>query len=154
MKTVVAVSPDAGGAKRAEEFRQALGHLLQSEIGLAQMEKYRSSGVVSGSLLAGDVAGKIAIIVDDLISTGGTLVRTAEACREAGASRTYAAAAHGLWVGGAPELLECSSLAGIAVTNTVPPEDRIQTSIVSGRVSVIDASDAIARAIAACHEEF
>jgi len=93
---VVAVSPDAGGAKRAEQFRQELERLIGKDVGSAYMEKYRSAGVVSGELLAGDVRGKVAVIVDDLISTGGTLIRAAKACRAAGAVRVFAAAAHGL----------------------------------------------------------
>ncbi len=66
---VVSVSPDAGGAKRAEQFRQAMEHLTRQDVGSAYMEKYRSGGVVSGELLAGDVRGKVAVIIDDLIST-------------------------------------------------------------------------------------
>ena len=72
---VVAVSPDAGGAKRAEQFRQALQRRLGRPVGSAYMEKYRSNDVVTGALLVGEVRGKLAIIVDDLISTGGTLLR-------------------------------------------------------------------------------
>jgi ribose-phosphate pyrophosphokinase len=103
-ETVVAVSPDTGGAKRAEQFRQAMEQLTREDVGSAYMEKFRSGGVVSGAVLAGDVRGKVAVIVDDLISTGGTLVRAAHACRAAGATRIFAAAAHGLFIDGATEL--------------------------------------------------
>ena len=150
-KQVVAVSPDAGGAKRAEQFRQALEHLTKEEVGSAYMEKYRSSGVVSGELLAGEVSGKVAVIVDDLISTGGTLVRAARACRAAGASKVFAAAAHGLFVDGAGELFAASEIDGITVTNTVPPF-RVRPEVVAQRLIVLDVSDAIARVIAACHD--
>jgi ribose-phosphate pyrophosphokinase len=150
-KQVVAVSPDAGGAKRAEQFRQALEHLTKEEVGSAYMEKYRSSGVVSGELLAGEVSGKVAVIVDDLISTGGTLVRAAKACRAAGASKVFAAAAHGLFVDGAGELFAASEVDGITVANTVPPF-RVRPEVVAQRLIVLDVSDAIARAIAACHD--
>ena len=99
---VVAVSPDAGGAKRAEQFRQAMEQLTRSQMSAARIWKsIRSSGVVSGELLAGDISGKVAFIVDDLISTGGTLVRAARACRAAGATKVFAAAAHGLFIDGA-----------------------------------------------------
>jgi ribose-phosphate pyrophosphokinase len=148
--SAVAVSPDAGGAKRAEQFRQALEQLTGMEVGSAHMEKYRSSGVVSGTILAGDVGGRVAVIVDDLISTGGTLVRAAQACRAAGAMRIYAAAAHGLFVGGAAELFAAPALDGIAVTDTVPPF-RVPAELATRRLAVIDASEAIARAIAVCH---
>lgn len=146
---IVAVSPDAGGAKRAEQFRQALEALSGREIGSAYMEKFRSASVVTGRLLAGDVRDKVAIILDDLVSTGGTLVRAAKACRAAGARKIFAAAAHGLFIGGAPELFAAPELDGIAVTNIVPPF-RVAGS--GARLAVIDASDAIARAIIACHD--
>ncbi len=148
---VIAVSPDAGGAKRAEQFRQALERLTRKDVGSAYMEKYRSSGVVSGELLAGDVRGKIAVIVDDLISTGGTLVRAAKACRAAGATQVFAAAAHGLFIGGAGELFATPAVDGITVANTVPPF-RVPAEAAAQRLTVLDAANAIARAIAECHD--
>ena len=148
---VVAVSPDAGGAKRAEQFRQALHHQTHQDVGSAYMEKYRSSGVVTGELLAGDVRGKVVVIVDDLISTGGTLVRAAKACRAAGATKMFAGAAHGLFIDGAAELFATPAIDGITVANTVPPF-RVPADVVAQRLTVLDASDAIARAIAACHD--
>jgi ribose-phosphate pyrophosphokinase len=146
---VVAVSPDAGGAKRAEQFRQALEQLTKADVGSAYMEKFRSGGVVTGQLLTGDVRGKVAVIVDDLISTGGTLVRAAEACRTAGATKVLAAAAHGLFVGGAPELLATPAIHGITVTDTVPGF-RVE---MREHLTVLDTSETIARAIAACHDD-
>lgn len=148
---MVAVSPDAGGAKRAELFRQTLERLTARNVGSAYMEKFRSSGVVSGTLLAGDVQGKVAIIIDDLISTGGTLVRAGNACRKGGATRVFAAAAHGLFVGGATELFDASALDGITVSNTVPPF-RVPCATATQRLTILDASEVIARAIAACHD--
>ncbi|PPQ27897.1 ribose-phosphate diphosphokinase [Rhodopila globiformis] len=147
---VVVVSPDAGGAKRAEQLRQSLEPMLHADVGSATMEKFRSGGVVSGGLLAGEVRGKVAVIVDDLISTGGTLVRAAEACRAAGATRVLAAAAHGLFIDGAPELFATPAIDGITVTNTVPPFRLAAEAAL--RLTVLDVSDAVARAIAACHD--
>lgn len=147
----VVVSPDAGGAKRAEQCRQALEHLARRNVGSAYMEKFRSSGVVSGTLLAGDVRGKVAVVIDDMISTGGTLVRAANACRAAGATKVFAAAAHGLFIGGATELFATPALDGITVTNTVPPF-RVSGETAAQRLTVLDASETIARAIAACHD--
>ncbi len=146
----VAVSPDAGGAKRAEQFRQALEELTGAEVGNAHMEKYRSGGVVSGTILAGDVRGKVAIIVDDLISSGGTLVRAAEACRAAGAARVFAGAAHGLFIGGAPELFASTAIEAIAVGDTVPPFG-VPGEVIAQRLTVLDISESVARAISACH---
>jgi ribose-phosphate pyrophosphokinase len=149
-QSVVAVSPDAGGAKRAEQFRQALECLIGNDVGSAYMEKFRSAGVVSGTLLAGDVSGKVAVIIDDLISTGGTLIRAARACREAGATRVLAAATHGLFIGGATDLFAEPAIDGITVANTVPPF-RVAAEAAGRRLTVLDASPAIARAIAECH---
>lgn len=147
---VVAVSPDAGGSKRAEQFRQAIEPLLNAEVGNAYMEKYRSSGVVTGTLLAGDVRDKVVVIIDDLISTGGTLLRTAQACRDAGAIAVHAAAAHGLFIDGATELLASPLLDGITVTNTVPPF-RVRPEHMH-HLTVLDASEALARVISACRD--
>lgn len=101
---VSVVSPDSGGAKRAELFRTALEQRLGRAVDKALIEKHRSGGVLSGSLFAGDVKGRTAIILDDLISSGGTIIRAARRCREQGAGRVMAAAAHGLFTDGAPEL--------------------------------------------------
>ncbi len=80
-RDVVVVSPDVGGVKRAEEFRQTLGRALDCEIHVAFLEKYRGAGVVTGGAVVGNVTGKVAIIINDLISSGTTLVRAAIACR-------------------------------------------------------------------------
>jgi ribose-phosphate pyrophosphokinase len=147
---VAAVSPDAGGAKRAARFREELQSLTRREVSSAFMEKSRSAGVVSGEVLAGDVRGRTAVIVDDLISTGGTLVRAARACRAAGATRVFAAAAHGLFMGGAPELMAEKALDGIVVTNTVPTFRLSRES--AKKVVMLDATEAVAGAITACHD--
>jgi ribose-phosphate pyrophosphokinase len=147
-EAVVSVSPDAGGAKRAEQFRQALEAATQREVGSAYMEKFRSAGVVSGGLLVGDVRGRTAVIVDDLISTGGTLVRAGKACRAAGATRVIAAAAHGLFIGGAPELFGAPEIERIIVTDTVPPFRAPATD----KLTVIDASEVLAQAIVGCRD--
>ena len=77
------ISPDAGGMKRAELLREALEAALLRPVGKGLAEKHRSAGVVSGDLFVGDVAGTTALIVDDLISTGNTLLRAARSARKA-----------------------------------------------------------------------
>ncbi len=106
---------------------------------------------MAGGLLAGDLAGKTAVIVDDLISTGGTLVRAARACRAAGARKVFAAAAHGLFMGGAPELIAEPALDGIVIANTVPPF-RLPADAVAKRLTILDAGAAVADAISSCHD--
>ncbi|OFX01034.1 MAG: ribose-phosphate pyrophosphokinase [Alphaproteobacteria bacterium RIFCSPHIGHO2_12_FULL_66_14] len=143
---VVAISPDAGGAKREEQFRLELQRLLKRDVGSAFVEKYRSGGVVTGELLAGDVRGKVAIIVDDLVSTGGTLTKAARAARAAGATKVFAAAAHGLFIGGAADLLAEPAIESIVIANTVPAF-RVPMPVAAQRLVVLDVSAAIANAI-------
>ena len=118
---VVVVSPDAGGIKRAERFRSRLSRALQRPIGTAFAEKYRSGGVVSGNALAGDVDGKVAIIIDDMIAAGSTVARAAQACRDRGATHVHAAVSHGIFAEPANDVLAQSSVEQIVVTDTIPP---------------------------------
>lgn len=117
---IVVVSPDPGGIKRAQLFGELLQRRLGRTIGLAFIEKRRSAGKVSGSLLAGEVAGSTALVIDDLVSTGGTLRRAAATCLDGGAQRVVALAAHGLFAPGAEQMLLDPSLAAIVVADTVP----------------------------------
>jgi ribose-phosphate pyrophosphokinase len=89
-QAICVVSPDLGGGKRADLLREALEKALGRPIGKAFVEKHRSAGVVSGDLFAGEVANALCIVVDDLISTGGTLVRAAKAARAHGAREVIA----------------------------------------------------------------
>ena len=145
-RDVVVVSPDVGGVKRAEEFRQAFSRALGCEIHGAFLEKYRSAGVVSGEAVIGEVCGKVAIIIDDLISSGTTLVRAAEACRARGATAVYAAASHGVFGAKAAETLSNPALEQIVVTNTIPPF-RLASDLINRKLTVLDASQLFAEAI-------
>lgn len=147
---VVVVSPDAGGIKRAEQFRRRLVQVLDKPVGAAFAEKHRSGGVVSGDLLVGDVAGKHAVIIDDLISTGTTLARTAAACAERGVASVMAAATHGLFIGDTDAVLGASALQRIVVTDTVPPF-RLEEGALKAKVNVLSCSGLLARAIARLH---
>ncbi len=147
---VVVVSPDSGGAKRAEQFRRALEAASGRTIGSALVEKYRSGGVVTGELLAGEVSGRTAIIIDDLVSTGTTLARAARSLRAGGAARVFAAAAHGLFNAGASAVLADPVLERVVVTDTVPPF-RIPREIVASRLTILDSTAAIASAIVEEH---
>ncbi len=145
----IVVSPDAGGVKRAEALRERLEAALRRPVGRAFMEKRRSAGVVSGDLLAGEVAGRTAIIVDDLISSGTTLARAARACREHGAAQVYAAATHGLFSTTANEVLADMPIAALLITDTVPPF-RLPDAARS-RVRIVSAATLFASAIRELH---
>jgi ribose-phosphate pyrophosphokinase len=149
-KEVVVVAPDVGGIKRAEDFRQTLSTALGRPIPSAFMEKYRRGGVVSGETVVGDVAQRTAIIIDDLISSGTTLVRTAEACRAGGAEAIYAAASHGAFVGKASAVLTHPALEKVVVTNTIPPF-RLDPNLVSTKLVVLDTAALFAAAITRIH---
>jgi ribose-phosphate pyrophosphokinase len=147
---VVVVSPDVGGVKRAELFREALNQRLSRPAGSAFMEKQRSAGVVSGEALVGDVNGKAAIIIDDMISTGGTISRTAHACRRQGAQSVYAAASHGIFVGKADQVVADPALDSLVVTNTLPPF-RLDPELARNRLTVLDVAPLLADAIRHIH---
>jgi ribose-phosphate pyrophosphokinase len=147
---VVVVSPDVGGIKRAEDFRQTLSTALGRAIPSAFMEKYRSAGVVSGEAVVGDVADKTAIILDDLISSGTTLVRAAEACRARGARTIYAAASHGVFVGTASQVLAHPALEKVVVTNTMPPF-RLDPEVIKTKLVLLDTTPLFADAIQRLH---
>lgn len=147
---VVVVSPDAGGVKRAEAFRQALSRKLKRPIGAAFMEKHRSAGVISGEALVGEVAGKTAIIIDDLISSGATLARAAGACKALGASRVFAAATHGVFVGEVGKVLAGPALDLVIVTDSIPPF-RLPRQLLQNKVKVLETAPLFAEAIRRLH---
>jgi ribose-phosphate pyrophosphokinase len=147
---VVVVSPDAGGVKRAEDFRQALSKALNRPVHSAFMEKYRSEGIVSGEAVIGDVSARVAIIIDDLISSGTTLARAAESCRERGATKIYAAASHGVFSSKASQVLSNPALEKVVITNTIPPF-RLAPDLVQNKLVVLDAATLFAEAISRIH---
>lgn len=147
---VVVVSPDAGGIKRAEQFRLRLAAALGRPVAAAFAEKHRSEGVVRGDLIVGDIAGRCAIVVDDLIASGTTIARSVAACRGQGATAVYAAASHGLFNGAAPQVLADPALTGIVVTDTVPPF-RLPPGPVRAKLQVLPTAPLFAEAIRRLH---
>jgi ribose-phosphate pyrophosphokinase len=145
------VSPDTGGAKRAELFREALEAARRQPIGKAFADKHRSAGVVTGDLFVGDAAGATALIIDDLIATGGTLMRAAKAARAAGARRVIALAAHGLFMKGAAEALADPALERIVVTDAVPAF-RLPPGATRDKLVMLPSAPLLAEAIARLHE--
>jgi ribose-phosphate pyrophosphokinase len=123
--------------------------VLDKPVDLAYVEKRRSAGVVSGDLLIGEVAGATVLIIDDLISTGGTMMRAAEKCRAQGASEIYALAAHGLFVGNASEVLASKVFSKMIITDSVPPF-RVGPTVVSTHLEVVSAAPLFADAIRRC----
>jgi ribose-phosphate pyrophosphokinase len=114
-ENLVIIAPDAGRVKLVRKFAQKVGAPY------ALMEKERPAQQVAEiGYVIGDVKGKTAVIVDDIIDTGGTLAAAAQTVLDEGAEKVYAVATHGLFSGQAYEILAASPLAGIVVTDTVP----------------------------------
>jgi ribose-phosphate pyrophosphokinase len=147
---LVVVAPDAGATKRAEHFRLALAQVLGRPVGAAFAEKFRSEGRLSGELLAGDVEGRVALIVDDLVSTGGTLARTAALCRRHGAQQVIAIATHGLFMGEASRTLAGSAIDRIVIADSVPPF-RLENNAARDKLVVLSAAPLFAAAIRHAH---
>jgi ribose-phosphate pyrophosphokinase len=145
------VSPDTGGAKRAELFRQTLEAVCGRPVGKAFADKHRSAGVVSGDLFVGDVTDSTALVIDDLISTGGTLLRAAKAARKAGARRVIALVTHGLFMPGSAEVLADPAIDTLVVTDTVPPF-RLPAGCGRDKLVILPAAPLLAETIARLHD--
>ncbi|PMD22434.1 phosphoribosyl pyrophosphokinase [Hyaloscypha hepaticicola] len=139
----VVVSPDAGGAKRATSIADRL------DLGFALIHKERARpNEVSRMVLVGDVENKIAILVDDMADTCGTLVKAAETVMAHKAREVVAIVTHGILSGNAIETLNRSKLSRVVVTNTVPLGDKGERC---ERLRVMDISPTLAEAIRRTH---
>jgi ribose-phosphate pyrophosphokinase len=116
------VSPDVGGIKRAQLFREQLAARMGLDVELAFVEKRRARDVVTSGVLAGEVAGRTVVVLDDLCASGGTLIRAAQACRRAGAAAVHAAVTHAPLAPGLQALLAAEDLEQIVVTDSVGME--------------------------------
>lgn len=143
---LVVVSPDTGGVKRADHYRQALSGRVGHDVPSVFVEKYRSQDVVSGEAIVGDVKGRTAVIVDDLVCGGTTLARAAAACRRAGARSVVAAVAHGAFVPEASRVLGDAPIDRLFVLDHIPPTV-VEGTPVAGRIHVVDSAGLIADAI-------
>lgn len=143
LDNVVVVSPDAGGVGRAEDFRIRIG------ADLAIIAKKRPAADRPEVIeMVGDVAGKTAIIVDDMISTGSTLVEAAATLRKRGATEVYACASHPLLADGAARKMREAGIARAVVTDTVPLREGERDSA----IEVISVAPLLAEAIMRIHK--
>ena len=139
------VSPDAGGVERARFFAKKM------DSALAIMDKRRVEMNVAEIMhVIGDVNGRTCLVIDDLIDTAGTLVKTAAALMENGASAVYACASHAVLSGPAVENISQSCIKEVVVTNTIPLNDAARKE---PKIKVLTIAGLIGRAIQSIHEE-
>ena len=121
---LIVVSPDIGGVARARKFATQLGHNTE----LAIVDKRRSHEIANLCEvmdIIGDVKGKTAVLVDDIIDTAGTMCKAAAAIKERGATEVYACATHGVLSGPAIDRIRESVLKELIITDTIPlPEEK------------------------------
>jgi len=145
LPNLTVVSPDAGGVERARFFAKKM------DAALAIVDKRRvEMNVAEVMHVIGDVHGRTCLVIDDLIDTAGTLVKTAEALLENGASSVYACCSHPVLSGPAVENIINSPIASVVVTNTIPLTDAAKQV---SKIKVLSIAGLIGRAIQSIHEE-
>ncbi len=128
----VVVSPDAGGAARAEEFARLLNTY---SIALKKTRDRTTGEVTVDPNVGSDVSGRDAVLVDDMISSGSSIVKATEVLKKAGAGKVYAMCAHALLVGDAAAKIQAAGVEEIVATNSIP-----------GKYAGVDLSKALAEA--------
>jgi len=142
---IVMVTPDAGGTERARAFAKRLGCTL------AVIDKRRTGPNVAEVMhLIGDVRDKVAIILDDMIDTAGTLTQAAKALKENGARSIFACATHGVLSGPAIERINNSDIEEVVLTDTIPLGDKGQAST---KIKMLSVAELLAEAIRRIHED-
>jgi ribose-phosphate pyrophosphokinase len=145
LPNLTVVSPDAGGVERARFFAKKV------DAALAIVDKRRvEMNVAEVMHVIGDVHGRTCLIIDDLIDTAGTLVKTAAALKENGATEVYACASHAVLSGPAVQNIAGSVIREVVVTNTIPLSDEARRE---PKIHVLSIAGLIGRAIQANHEE-
>ncbi len=148
LPNLTVVSPDAGGVERARFFAKKL------EVPLAIVDKRRTDiNVTEVMNVIGDVKGRTCLILDDIVDTAGTLVKTAEALLDQGAEKVYACASHAVLSGPAVERIKASKLEQLVVTDTIPLSEAAQVLEKEGKIKVLTIAGLLGRAIESIHME-
>ncbi len=116
---ITVVSPDVGGIKRAQLFQEMLARRCGRPVELAFLEKRRALGEAHTGRIVGEMQGRIALIIDDLCASGGTLIRAADRCREAGAIAVHAAVSHAPLLTGIEAIASAPSITDVVTTDSV-----------------------------------
>jgi ribose-phosphate pyrophosphokinase len=145
LPNLIVVSPDAGGVERARHFAQKMGAPL------AIVDKRRTDINVAEIMnVVGDVHGKSCLIIDDIIDTAGTLVKTVDALYANGAASVHACASHAIFSGPAIERIAASRLEQVVVTNTVPLREAAQKL---PKIKVLSIAGLLGAAVESIHME-
>ncbi|HKE08671.1 MAG TPA: ribose-phosphate pyrophosphokinase [Candidatus Acidoferrum sp.] len=145
LQNLTVVSPDAGGVERARAFAKKLGAPL------AIVDKRRVDMDVTEVMnLIGDVRGRSTLIVDDIIDTAGTLVKTADALMREGATQVFAACTHAVFSGSAVERIEKSGIGEVVATDSVP---LCEAAKHVKKIKILSVAELLARGIRSIHEE-
>ncbi|KAL1518178.1 hypothetical protein ABEB36_001840 [Hypothenemus hampei] len=139
----IIVSPDAGGAKRVT----SIADRLNVEFALIHKERKKANEVAS-MVLVGDVKDRVAILVDDMADTCGTICHAAEKLMEAGATKVYAILTHGIFSGPAISRINNACFEAVVVTNTIPQDEHMKQC---SKVQCIDVSMMFAEAVRRTH---
>jgi ribose-phosphate pyrophosphokinase len=148
LPNLIVVSPDAGGVERARHIATKLG------VPMAIVDKRRTDiNVTEVMNVIGDVSGRTCLIVDDIIDTGGTLVKTVDTLLEKGATAVYAGASHPVLSGEAVERIANSKLEQLVVTDSIPLRDEAKWLKESGKIKVLSVAGLLGAAILSIHME-
>ena len=116
---LVVVSPDVGGAARAQSYAKRM--MQRADLALIHKERELPNQIANVRLV-GDVKGKVALIIDDMLDTCGTLAKAAELLMNSGATKVYAAVTHGVLSGPANERLDAAPIEKVFITDTISPD--------------------------------
>ena len=139
----VVIATDIGAAKRAHD----LADILDTPMAIIEKQRYGNEDVVEAVNLIGDVKGKCALIVDDEIGTGGTVIAASKILKKFGVDKIYCCAVHPVLSGNAADLLAKSDIEEIIVTNTLP----VTSSKMVHNLKVVSVSDMLGEAISRIH---
>lgn len=147
---VVIVSPDAGGTKRVDRFRDAWADAAGEQPPTAFLEKHRKDGEVTGDAVVGDMTGRVAIIVDDMVASGTTLLRAAEACKTKGATKVFGVITHALFGPGSEQLYRAGAMDQLFITDSVTPQ---RAPDGQGQVTTLPVAGLFAQAVRELHTD-
>lgn len=150
LRNAVVLSPDLGNVKKADKYRRG----LHPDIGMAVIDKRRDpiSGKTTAQRITGDsVEGKDIILLDDIISTGGTMRHAIDLAQEHGAKSFYVAATHGEFIGKAVDNLSHPAIKEICVTDTMPMLPCMESLKSSGKLTILSVDELFAEALLRVH---